>query len=328
MSRAIIGLFSAALIGAAVLPSPSRADRKNEGEGRGVDSQIFWSLPGPSHFAGLASSDIMGHKETAFSLMFDYYRKSIGLEVDEATEWSVENAFVADVMWAFGVADLFQLGVVLPVVLEQNGVGVEPIQPDGTEDADYMLSSSALRDIRLNVKARFLGGDAEIPDQRDLGVAFDFGLAVPSGDEMSFAGDGGVVLFPTIVLDFHRCMFSATANLGGRFRFDQDVSILNLDVGHQGVFGAGVTGHFLKRRLLLSGEVFGLVELDGFDRVGVEYRGNIGYVPDEKRNITLWAGAGAGTGTGDLVGTPAVRVMVGLTYAPKPKDPSCCDYIY
>lgn len=328
MNKNVIGLFFTVLIVALTLPSAGVAARENEGEGRGVDSQIFWALPGPSHFAALASSDIMGHKETAFSLMFDYYRKSIGLEIDGDTEWSVENAFVTDIMWAFGIIDLFQFGLALPVVLEQNGVGVEPIQPDGTEDADYMLSSSALRDIRLNVKTRFLGGDAEIPDQRDLGLAFDLGLSVPTGDEMSFAGDGGVVLFPTVVLDFHRCMFSATANIGARFRFDQDISILNLDVGHQGVFSAGATGHFLQRRLLLSGEIFGLVELNGFDRVGVEYRANIGYLPDENRNITIWAGAGMGAGTGDLVGTPAVRVLVGLTYAPKPKDPTCCDYLY
>jgi hypothetical protein len=239
-----------------------------------------------------------------------------------------ENAFVSDFMWAIGLVDLFQLGLALPLVLEQSGAGMEPIQPDEPPNADYMLASSALRDIRLNFKTRFIGGDAEIPDQQDLGIAMDIGFSFPSGDELSFAGDGGVVFFPTLVFDFHRCMFSAAANLGARFRFDQEISLSDLDVGHQGVFGMGVTGHFLKRRLLASGELTGVVELNGFDRVGVEYRANIGFIPDEKRNITVWAGAGTASGTGDLLGTPSVRVLFGLTYAPKPKDPTCCNYLY
>ena len=328
MSRTFFRIIVAALVIGLWSPLAALADRAKEGEGRGVDSQLLWPVPGPSHFAAVQSSDIVPHKNIAFSTLLDYYRKPIGIVVDGENEWIVENAFVGDFMWAFGIVDLFQIGLALPLVLEQSGVGMEPVQPDGTPDADYMLSSSALRDIRFNFKTRFLGGDAEIPDQRDLGLALDVGLSVPSGDEMSFAGDGGVVLFPTLVLDFHRCMFSATANLGARFRFDQDISLANEKVGQQGVFALGATGHFLKRRLLVSGELAGVVEFDGFDRVGVEYRANIGYVADENRNITIWLGAGTASGTGDLLGTPKVRALIGLTYAPQRKDPSCCDYKY
>jgi hypothetical protein len=297
-------------------------------DGRGVDHQTLWPAPGPSNFATLLSSDVVENKSVAFSTLMGYHRNPIGLEFQGDTFWIVENAFTLDLMWAFGIIDIFQLGFSLPLVLEQNGVGLEPIQPEGTPESDYMLSSSALRDMRFNLKARILGGKAEIPDQRDFGLAFDLGVAVPTGDEMSFAGDGGVVMFPTAIVDFHRCMFSAANNLGARLRFDQDNTLFNLNVGHQGAFGLGVTGHFLKRRLLASAEMTGLVELDGFDRVGVEYRGTVGYIPDENRAITLWTGAGSSFGTGDLLGTPAVRALLGLTFSPKPSDPTCCDYLY
>lgn len=313
-----------------ICATEAHAQRAHEEQGRGVDSQLSWPTPGPSHYITALSSDIAGHKDVAFSSLFEYYRKPIGLESDTDTYWVVENAFTMDFMWAFGILDIVQIGLVLPLTLEQNGTGmdIEGIRPPDTPDADYMLASSALRDIRFNVKTRFLGGKAEIPDQRDFGLAFDLGLAVPSGDEMSFAGDGGVVLFPTMIVDFHRCMFSAAINLGGRFRFDQDISLMNLSVGQQGTFGAAATGHLLKRRLLVSGEMMGVVEFDGFDRVGVEYRGSVGYIPDSKRSITLWAGVGSGFGTGDLLGTPMVRALVGLSYSPKPDDPTCCDYLY
>ena len=304
------------------------SDRAKENEGRGVDSQLLWMTPGPSNFPTVLSSDIVGHKGVAFSSVFDYYRKPIGLKLDSGTEWVVKNAFTADFMWAFGIIDIFQIGMALPLTLEQNGEGMTPVQPDDAPDADYMLASSSLRDIRFNLKTRFLGGKVEIPDQRDFGVAFDLGVAVPSGDEMSFAGDGGVVLFPTVVVDFHRCMFSAAVNLGGRFRFDQDISLAGTNVGQQGTFGLGVTGHFLKRRLPASLEMTGVYEFDGFDRIGVEYRGSVGYIPDPKRSVTIWSGVGSAFGTGDLLGTPVIRALVGLTYSPKPDDPTCCDYLY
>ncbi len=308
--------------------SDSIAQRAETGEGRGVDSQLLWPSPGPSHFATLLSSDVAEHKTVAFSTLLGYHRKPLGMAYGGTTDWIVENAFTADFMWAFGIIDIFQLGFSLPLVMEQNGEGMEPVQPAGTPDSDYMLASSALRDIRFNVKGRILGGNAEIPDQRDFGLAVDLGVAVPSGDELNFAGDGGVVVFPTAVVDFHRCMFSATINLGAWLRFDRDISLLDLEVGHQGTFGVGVTGHFLQRRLLASAEMTGLVELSGFDRVGVEYRGTVGYLPDKNRSITLWTGVGSAFGTGDLLGTPAVRALLGLTYSPKPKDPTCCDYLY
>jgi hypothetical protein len=96
----------------------------------------------------------------------------------------------------------------------------------------------------------------------------------------------------------------------------------------EGTFGIAATGHFFKRRFLVSGELTGVVEFSGFDRVGVEYRGALGYVLDQNRAITLWAGAGSAFGTGDLLGTPQVRALFSLSYAPRRTDPSCCDYKY
>ncbi len=242
-------------------------------------------------------------------------------ETDE-TSWIVEDAFTADFLWAFGIIDILQIGLALPVVLNQDGEGAMPFKPQGVENADYALASSALRDLRFNLKARFLGGKAQIPDRRGFGLALDLGLSVPTGDELNFAGDEGVVLFPTAIVDFHQCKLSAAVNIGGRFRFSEGEKLADLGVGQQGTFGLGVTGHYLKRRLLLSLEGMGIVELEGFDRFGFEYRGGAGYVPDDARAVSLWLALGSSAGTGDLLGAPLLRVLVGITYAPGADDES------
>ncbi len=300
----------------------SRAQNGEKIAGEGIDSQILWPTPGPSNFPTVLSSDTVGHTGVTFSALFGYYRKPLGVE-NRATgddDWIVENAFVADFLWAFGIIDIFQIGLVLPVTLDQDGVGAMPFKPQGAEEADYALASSALRDLRFNVKTRFLGGKAEIPDRRDFGLALDLGLAVPTGDELNFAGDEGAVFFPTAIVDFHRCKFSAALNMGARLRFSESQDLADESVGHQGTFGAGVTSHLFKRRLLLSAEGTGLVEFDGFDRFALEYRGGVGYIPDKERAVTIWAAAGSSAGTGDLLGTPLLRVLIGITYSPGAED--------
>ncbi len=288
-------------------------------DGEGIDSQVLWPTPGPSNFPTVQSSDIVGHKNVSFSALFGYANKPMPmLEGPGGKGWAVKHAFTADFLWAFGIFDYAQIGLALPVILDQKGVGVTPIQPVGAEDADYVLAGSALRDLRFNVKGRFLGGKAANPDTRGLGLGLDIGLSVPTGDELNFAGDEGAVLFPTGIVDFHKCMFSAAVNLGARIRFSESEALVKEDfkIGHQGTAGLGVTGHLLDRRLLLSAEGTGLVEIDGFDRVGMEFRGGVGYIPDDARAITLWLAGGASAASETFLGAPRLRMLVSMTYAP------------
>lgn len=309
-----------ALLSLGLIPPAAAQITAPVSDGTGIDSQILWPTPGPSNYPTLLSSDIAGHKEMTFSALFSYSRKALGIKDPETDRdiWMVKNAFYADFLWGFGIIDVLQVGIVLPIVMDQDGAGVEPFRPyDPADTNDYALSSSALRDIRFNIKTRMLGGKAKDPDKRDFGLALDVGLAVPSGDEKNFAGDEGVVLFPTAVFDFHRCMFSAALNAGARLRFMKSEKLYDLEAGHQGTLGLGVTGHLLDKRLLISAEGSAFAELDAFDRFTVEYRGGIGYIPDEARSVSLWLSAGSSAGSDEFLGAPQVRVLIGITYAPK-----------
>jgi hypothetical protein len=319
LSKAKLGglLLAAALLSVCgVASAQAVAD-----DGEGVDSNVLWPAPGPSNFPTVQSSDIVGHTEVAFSGLFGYHRKPLALEIEDMatgqtnTKWVVEYAVSADFLWAFGIADIFQIGIALPVVLDQEGVGAMPLMPQGADPSTYKLAGSALRDIRLSGKTRFVGGQAEIPDRRGFGVALDVGANIPTGDELSFAGEQGFVITPTAVLDYHLCKFSAALNVGARLR-TETAGLADLTVGHQLAYGLGVTGHFLDRTLLLSAEAVALNELADFGRMGMEYRGGVGYVPDDKKAVTIWLAGGSSAGTGDLLGTPQMRILLGITYAP------------
>jgi len=323
MARLIGSLTLAAAMsaGGAVL---AQGGGEPVGDGEGVDSQLLWAAPGPSNFPTLASADILGHKGVSFGAMFGYYRRPLALEIQMSdgssdTRWVVEYAATADFTWAFGIADWVQLGVVLPVVLDQSGVGATPLMPLGVDDSTYKLASSALKDMRFDAKVRFLGGKSETPESRGFGLALDVAMAVPTGDELNFAGEKGFVFAPNIIVDLHRCPISAALNVGARLRTEQ-AKLADLTVGHQMTAGLGVTGHLLDRRFLLSAEGALVAEMDGFDRIGFEYRAAVGYIPDQARALTLWVSGGSAAGTGDLLGTPQLRFLVGLTYAPRPEE--------
>jgi hypothetical protein len=320
----LIGALALAVATAAGGAAFAQGAAEPLGDGEGVDSQLRWAAPGPSNFPTLASADILGHKEVSFGAVFDYYRRPLALDVRQSdgtsdTNWVVEYAATADFTWAFGIADWVQLGIVLPVVLDQAGVGATPLMPLGVDDSTYKLASAALKDLRFDAKVRFVGGRAENPETRGFGLALDLAMAVPTGDELNFAGEGGGVFAPNIILDLHRCPISAALNIGTRLRTEQ-AKLADLTVGHQMTAGLGITGHLLDRRMMLSAEGVLVAEMDGFDRVGFEYRGAVGYAPDQARALTLWVSGGSAAGTGDLLGTPQLRFLIGLTYAPKPEE--------
>jgi hypothetical protein len=313
--RLITQLALAIVLGS--IPLSARVAAQEMGTGEGIDAELLWPSPGPSNFATVSSSDIVAHKDIAFSGLLGYKYRPIGLNTPGKDSWVVRHALSANFMWAFGLMDWVQLGLDLPVVIFQNGDGAQRVRPAGTPIADYALPSSALGDIKLHVKGRMLGGFAELPDRRGLGLALDVGLSLPSGDELAFSGDAGAVLFPNIIVDYHLCKFSAAVNLGGRLRFSDSEPLATSRVGHQGTAGIAITGHYLDRRFLITGEATAIAQLDGFDRMGAEWRGGVGWIPDGPKAVTLWLTGGSSLSKGDLLGLPAARVLFSLSYSPQ-----------
>ncbi len=288
------------------------------GDGTGIDSQILWRTPGTSQFVTVESSDVLGSLHSSFGTSAGYYRNAVGLSVNGKDYWSVESVFGMDFSWAVGFMNVFQVGLVMPVIIHQTGDGSSPIYSDDIEADTRSLGGSAVGDMRLHLKARMLGNNEKNADNRGPGIALDVAFALPTGDEHNFSGSSSVIFAPSIIFDFHKLPFSAGLNIGARLRSGKKAQLADSAVGNQFSAAAGFTIHLLKDNLLLSAETNLLAEMDDFRRMGAELRAAVGSRPGRSKAVTLWLSGSGGVSNRDkpLMSIPRMRFTFGLTYVP------------
>ncbi|MBN2340665.1 MAG: hypothetical protein JXX29_00815 [Deltaproteobacteria bacterium] len=290
-------------------------------DGEGLNSQILWTTPGPSNFAFVQSADVLANKDVSLSAVGQYYRKPLGLEIGDTVFWSVKRVNVVDFSWAVGLLDRIQLGMVLPVVVEQYGKGAAPLSDSDDTDGKSEIASAAIGDLRFHAKTQFYKQN-DCVENRGAGVALDIGLSVPSGDEENFTGEKGIVFAPSLILDFRRTFLSAGTNIGVRLRSGDKAVLADSDVGNQLTYGLATTFHLFDEKLLIGGESTLLAEIDNFNRMGLELRGSIGTKPGASKAVALWLTGSAGIANRDepLLSVPQMRFTLGLTYTPSFDD--------
>jgi hypothetical protein len=178
-------------------------------------------------------------------------------------------------------------------------------------------------DLRFHAKVSLLGrGKLGVIKHKKVGLALDIGLSVPSGDEVNYAGENGIVFAPTAVVDFKNRLFYASYNVGVRLRSGDPAVLSDLRVGNQFLNSAAVTLHLLNEFLLLNAEINILEEIDDKTRYGFEFRGSIGTRPGNSHYVTIWLSGGAGFAgkNSPVLSVPQMRFLLGLTYAPSAEN--------
>ncbi|MBN2719257.1 MAG: hypothetical protein JXX14_25630 [Deltaproteobacteria bacterium] len=290
-------------------------------DGTGLNSQILWSTPGPGNYAFVQSAEILSHRDVSFSVVADHYRKPLGLEVEDTVYWSVARVSAIDFSWAIGLFDRFQVGMVLPVVVEQSGVGASPLFDDNTPVGHREIGTAAVSDLRLHAKTILY---RQFPDgtDRGAGLAIDLGFSIPIGDEDNFSGEHAVIWAPTLLMDFRRRWLSAGTSVGVRLRSGDKPGLADAEVGNQLAHGLGITIHLFDDLLMISGETNLLAEIDKFERMGMELRGALGSRPGETKAVTLWLSGARGLANRDepLLCVPQMRFTLGISYTPSKKE--------
>ncbi len=296
------GSWGLAVLATLVL-APSVAQAKG-----GFRVQRFAPAPGAHDYLGLHGADpgeagrltVGLHLNWADDLFVAY--DSDGEVLDRL----VDSALTTDVVVSLGLWDSVQLSVAAPYVLHQRSGDLRWILRPGEE-----LAEAGGGDLRLTGKWRALGdGDG------GLSVALLTEVALPTGREEDYQGEGKATIWPAAVVEIgERDGFRIGANVGFLVREEED-PIADLEVGNELTFGGGIAIPLGETPYTLLAEAQGataLAEELGTEEAPLEARGGVRW-HSEDRQLTIDVGAGASLFQG--YGAPDARVLTGLRWSP------------
>jgi outer membrane protein OmpA-like peptidoglycan-associated protein len=199
-----------------------------------------------------------------------------------------------------------KLDIDIPMTLAQGGEAVPP------EAARYPAPSGAsFNDFRTSGRVELFHQRGSVPS-----VALAMSLWVPTGNESELAGSGSLRYAPSLIVGRTSLRYLWSVTLGRRFQPDSPDALL----GSELLLGAAAGFRF--GPFQVGAEIFGATVADARvsafsgNTTGLEALGTarVAFGP-------ITAGGGLGVGLTDGYGTPSVRVLGSLQYAPPaPKE--------
>jgi uncharacterized repeat protein (TIGR01451 family) len=285
---------------------PAQAQQGEPSFSTAIDAQQFKPAPGQSDVLGLHGAGVPGHLRWRAGLFINYADDPL-LIINPATNARitrlVDQQLGFDLIGAIGLGERFEVGFTLPIVLQQNVLG---ITPTGVRESAW---GGGFGDLRLIPKVQLLKGE-------DLRLALVVPVVLPTAGASQFRGQAGFGVQPRLTADY---AFDGgvrlLANVGINFR--QREELLNLSVGNELSFGAGtaipfsIKDHRFTGLVSLAGAA-GLGATGGTQReeVPLELQGALQYRITPRLLATLGLGKGIIRG----YGMPEFRVLGGIAW--------------
>ncbi|MCB9555839.1 MAG: OmpA family protein [Deltaproteobacteria bacterium] len=281
-------------------------------------------------------ASVADHLDFALSLTLNYAHKPLVLFVQDTQGTGtgtidlskaqqlvlVRHQLSADVGGAIGFAHRWfhaQLGLSLPVNLVLRGTRID----DQLNEAGS-LSATGVGDLRIQLKVSLLR------NYKGLSVAFSPIITVPTGDQDAFGGEPNLSVKPRVVADFRLRDFVFAANLGWLFR--ESSTLVSSEVGHRLLYGLGA-GYEAHRRVRVFGEIYGQMGFGTKSNCETASNGRVVCSDSSSTDLDafplealagarvslpfgLMASGGVGFGLIQALGSPQVRVIAGLRWAP------------
>ncbi len=279
---------------------------------RNVDIERFRPAPDADGLLSMPSSRAPGHLRLSAAWWTSYAKDPLELD-DRAL---VGERIGTNLVLQLGIGGRASIDLDLPLVLYQraNTTGLMGSSIDGSA-----IDGAAAGDPRLRVRYRVYGEPSDRegrPDGFGLAVAGTVSVGVGAGDQ--FAGEEQVTTNLELISDFRLAGAGAGIVLGWRSR-PQDRVLPGVTLRDELHWGFGFA-----MPLPSEPRLQGLFEVRGQHdarRIASKSRlyveGNIGArFSTEQVSLT----AAVGTGFTDGVGTPAVRALFAIAYAPSVKD--------
>jgi len=278
----------------------------------------FEPAPAGDRFFGVPGADPGGETTLRAMLLADYAYRPLVLYKNDGAD-SVGNV-VQDQLFlhggvSLGLFERLNLSLNVPVALVNSGDS-----PAAGGVATPSPSGAALGDLRVSARVRLVGR-SQTGGEVDLGGS----LWLPTGDSKSFAGDGSVRGMPELIVAGEAGMLAYAVHAGVGLRRSRQA--LESAVGNELSTGGAIGILLADRKLQLGPELYGTTTLkDAFGRDSSNFEGIVG----ARFRASDWVfGAGAGPGFTRGLGTPALRGVASVAYAPEPelkKAPSDRDH--
>jgi outer membrane protein OmpA-like peptidoglycan-associated protein len=263
------------------------------------------------------SMDFRGHLRPAAGLVADWARKPLVTYAPDGTERTVlvSDQLIAHLGGALVAWNRVRFALDVPVALYQAG-------NDAFASGSFFRapSGASFGDVRLGVAAVALG---RYGDPVTLGGGVQ--VYVPTGDRNSFTGDGKVRIVPRAQVAGIVDRFEYAGYLGIAYRA-QNEPFAGAPTGSELQLGASAGVRVLDDKLVAGPEMWLSTGIENADALfaqrttpfeilfGAHYAFESGFR----------AGAGIGPGLTRAFGTPQLRLVASLEYAPPYHEPPPC----
>lgn len=227
-----------------------------------------------------------------------------GFRGEESLEIAlVDQALTLDAGLSFGLFDILTFSVGIPLVISQTSDAVPEIGIG--EDISEDVETAGFSEARAGVKATILATDS-------FGVALETRVFLPAFVEFR---QSALRVQPMLLAGYRGDSVKVSANLGWDFR--EQLETVTYEGGQQFLWALGAEWEALPGLSVIGNGFGGLdIERERGSALSTELQAGLSYMLVDGLKIQAAGGVGVTSG----VGSPALRVLGGLAYAPPAQD--------
>ncbi|MCP4196423.1 MAG: OmpA family protein [Proteobacteria bacterium] len=303
--------------------------------------QLFRPSPGPQNFFAVESPEIGDDMTPYVGLMLSYQHRSFGLlecsgsnncEDSDNTIDAVKYFLSADILGSFNFLKRFQVGLVLPFTLYQEGEETILIEDPG--DPTKFIGAQAgdtykafhMGDLRIHLKGRILGKEGQNGPFLSAALIVSLPIANWIGNDQSDDAEGaygyggeGFMTFEAPKIMFGWRFFNAlrfTVDVGALWR--QKSTMVSVELGNALTY-SGAIGYLVIPKIEVMAEIYGMKSFvsenfSDMESAPLLFLGGARFL---LQDFLVHLGFGGGILKGP--GVPQFQVVLGGAWAPSKK---------
>jgi OOP family OmpA-OmpF porin len=281
---------------------------------QGLSLDRFQPAPAGDRFFGVQGGDPGGHLLPRLMLLGDYaYKPMVLYQGDDAVNTIVKNQLFLHLAAGISLWDRLWLFANMPLAVVNT-----------RDDGSGAPSGAAAGDLRAGLRVRLLGENRSVANLSLSAYVF-----FPTGNKDKATGADEIHGMPALVLSGEGDTFAYAVNAGVDIRKKTSNAASAAaggpelaDFGSEMAFGAAFGFLAADRMLQIGPEIYGSTLMVGDQSFSKDATNLEAIVGARYRIADFVLGAGAGPGITRGIGTPTLRVLASVAYAPLPPKPA------